>query len=77
MSTIGNRIRRLRLEQGLSQREISAPGVTYAYISRVERGDRHPSITALIHLADQLHTTALYLLTGREKARCPVCQRDP
>ena len=32
--TIGQRIRRLRLEAGLSQREASGPGVSYAYLSR-------------------------------------------
>src|ERR687885_426887 len=33
--TVGQRIRRLRLSRGLSQRAISAPGVSYAYISRM------------------------------------------
>src|SRR5919201_6448004 len=36
--TVGQRIRRLRLSRGLSQRAISAPGVSYAYISRIENG---------------------------------------
>ena len=30
--TIGQRLRRLRQERGLSQRELSEPGVSYAYI---------------------------------------------
>ncbi|HEY4908360.1 MAG TPA: helix-turn-helix transcriptional regulator, partial [Methylomirabilota bacterium] len=34
--TIGERLKRLRLERGLSQRELAAPGVSYAYISRIE-----------------------------------------
>jgi len=33
--TIGQRLKRLRLETGLSQRELAAPGVSYAYISRI------------------------------------------
>ena len=34
--TVGQRLRRLRLERGLSQRQLAAPGVSYAYISRIE-----------------------------------------
>src|SRR6266508_2706620 len=45
--TIGQRLRRLRLERGLSQRELSERGVSYAYISRIEAGARRPSVKAL------------------------------
>ncbi len=45
--SIGERLRRLRLERGLSQRELSSPGVSYAYISRIEAGARRPSVKAL------------------------------
>src|ERR1051325_11130619 len=40
--TIGQRLRRLRLERGLSQRERSGPGVSYANISRIAGGGRPP-----------------------------------
>src|SRR2546423_9335811 len=40
--TVGERIRRLRLSRGISQRELSAPGISYAYISRIENGGRNP-----------------------------------
>jgi len=33
---IGERLKRLRLERGFSQRDLSSPGVSYAYISRIE-----------------------------------------
>src|SRR4051812_49856676 len=62
--TIGQRLRRLRLERGLSQRELSAPGVSYAYISRIEAGARRPSVKALRMLAAKLGVTAEYLETG-------------
>src|SRR3954453_24267309 len=42
--TIGQRLRRLRTEGGFSQRDLSAPGVSYAYISRIEAGARPPSL---------------------------------
>jgi transcriptional regulator with XRE-family HTH domain len=64
--TIGERLRRLRLERDLSQRDLSGPGVSYAYISRIEAGARRPSVKALRKLAEKLGVTAEYLETGSE-----------
>ncbi len=64
--TIGRRLRRLRLEQGVSQRDLSAPGITYAYISRIEAGARQPSVKALRMLAKKLGVTPEYLETGSD-----------
>ena len=64
--TIGERLRRLRRERGLSQRELASPGVSYAYISRIEGGARRPSVKALRMLARKLGVTADYLETGSE-----------
>src|SRR5207253_8201405 len=64
--TIGSRLRRLRLERGLSQRDLSSPGVSYAYISRIEAGARTPSVKALRMLAQKLGVSVEYLETGRE-----------
>ena len=66
VETIGQRLRRLRHERGLSQRELSSPGVSYAYISRIEAGARRPSVKALRMLAKKLGVTADYLETGSE-----------
>ena len=63
---IGVRLRRLRLERGLSQRELAAPGVSYAYISRIEAGTRRPSVKALRLLARKLGVSPEYLETGSE-----------
>ena len=52
--SIGQRLRRLRLEKGLSQRELAGPGVSYAYVSRIEGGQRHPSLRAIRVLARRL-----------------------
>lgn len=71
----GERILELRTAQGLSQRALAGENVTYAYISRLEAGDRTPSWSALIELAERLETTALYLATGRTNGPCPVCRR--
>ena len=64
--TVGERLHRLRLERGLSQRDLAAPGVSYAYISRIEAGARRPSVKALRKLATTLGVTAEYLETGSE-----------
>jgi transcriptional regulator with XRE-family HTH domain len=64
--TIGQRIARLRSERGLSQKDIAAPGVGHAYISRIEDGQRTPSLRALRVLAEKLGVTLEHLETGRE-----------
>ncbi|RDY71682.1 XRE family transcriptional regulator [Halobacillus trueperi] len=44
--TVGKQLRTLRLEQGLSQEELSyQAGIHPTYISGIERGRRNPSIT--------------------------------
>ena len=64
--TVGERLRRLRLDRGLSQRELAAPGVSYAYISRIEASTRRPSVKALRLLAPKLGVTVEYLETGSD-----------
>jgi transcriptional regulator with XRE-family HTH domain len=64
--SIGQRLKRLRLEHGLSQRELASPGVSYAYISRIEAGTRQPSVKALRRLAAKLGVPAEYLETGSQ-----------
>jgi len=64
--TTGQRLKRLRLERGMSQRELASPGVSYAYISRIEAGTRQPSVKALRRLAAKLGVTTEYLETGSE-----------
>jgi tetratricopeptide (TPR) repeat protein len=62
--TIGERVRRLRLAKGMSQRALSGPGISYAYVSRIEAGQRTPSLKAIRLLADQLGVAPEYLETG-------------
>ena len=66
VESIGDRLRRVRLERGLSQRAVAGPGVTYAYISRIELGQRVPSMKALRQLARTLGVTVHFLETGEE-----------
>ena len=63
---VGARLKRLRLQRGLSQRDLSSPGVSYAYISRIEAGARTPSVKALRKLSQKLAVSVEYLETGRD-----------
>jgi transcriptional regulator with XRE-family HTH domain len=62
--TFGQRLRRLRQAAGLSQRDLQAPGVSYAYISRLEADSRVASVKAIRRLAPKLGVSAEYLETG-------------
>jgi transcriptional regulator with XRE-family HTH domain len=62
--SVGQRLRRLRLARGLSQRQLAAPGISDAYISRIERGNREPTLNVLRVLARRLGVPLDYLETG-------------
>jgi len=72
LESVGQRLKRLRLERGLSQRELAVPGVSYAYISRIEAGTRQPSVKALRKLAAKLAVSADFLETGSDLAAAEV-----
>src|SRR5438128_5234679 len=61
---VGQRLKRLRVARGFSQRDLSSPGVSYAYISRIEAGARTPSVKAIRQLATKLGVSVEYLETG-------------
>ncbi|MFE5912839.1 helix-turn-helix domain-containing protein [Streptomyces wedmorensis] len=50
----GRRLRRLRLESGLTQGDLAGGPVSTSYISRIESGSRLPSAETLRHLAGKL-----------------------
>ena len=54
MSTIGTRVRELRLARGLSQQALSGDGLSPGYISLIESGKRKPSAATVARLADRL-----------------------
>src|SRR6187549_743484 len=63
---LGERIKRLRLERGLSQSELVWPNYTAAYLSHLEHGKRSPSDEVLTYIAERLDITVDYLVTGRD-----------
>ena len=62
---LGRRLRRLRLAQGMTQKELAAPNYSYAYVSTIEAGRRTPSREAVEHFARRLGVSPEELLTGR------------
>jgi tetratricopeptide (TPR) repeat protein len=61
---VGNRLKSARLRAGLSQRRLSFPGCTAAYISRLEAGARVPSLQMINQLALRLEVSGQWLATG-------------
>jgi tetratricopeptide (TPR) repeat protein len=66
---VGVRLRDARERAGLSQRQLSFQGCSPAYISRVESGQRIPSLQLLRELGRRLGVSADYLATGEEESR--------
>ena len=67
----GRRLKETRLAAGLSQRQLAFPGCSAAYISRLEAGQRVPSLQLLRKIAAKLSADEEYLATGvaRERLR--------
>ncbi|MEV0642881.1 tetratricopeptide repeat protein [Streptomyces sp. NPDC050619] len=63
--TIGRRVQQLRVERGLTQKQVAEPAYTPAYISTLEAGRVRPSDDALRHLAQRLGVGFEELATGR------------
>jgi transcriptional regulator with XRE-family HTH domain len=66
-AAVGRRLKEARLAAGLSQRQLSFPGCSAAYISRLEAGDRVPSLQLLRKLAAKLNADEQFLATGIER----------
>ena len=63
---VGARIREARTRAGLRQRDLSFPGCTVAYISRIESGARIPSLQLLREIGKRLGVSADFLATGAD-----------
>ena len=64
---VGARLRAAREAAGLSQRELAFPGCSAAYISRIERGERIPSLQVMRELAQRLGVTDAELAYGHTR----------
>jgi transcriptional regulator with XRE-family HTH domain len=65
--TFSNRLKRLRLEKGFSQKDIAKIlNIHHVNYGRYVRGDSRPSADTLAKLADALDISVDYLLEGEE-----------
>ena len=63
--TLGQRIRRVRTERGMSLAKVSGADFSRAFLNQVEFGRSQPSTRVLRVIADRLGTEVDYLLEGR------------
>ena len=69
-ATLGERIKELSRENGLSQKDLAQKAnVTEAAISHYIKGDRSPRGTVLARIAEALGTTSDYLAQGMPKGK--------
>jgi transcriptional regulator with XRE-family HTH domain len=61
-----DRLRTLRVQQGLRQADLAGDALSVSYVSLIETGKRQPTARALRHLAHRLGTSPEYLRTGIE-----------
>lgn len=61
---VGTRLREARVRAGLTQQQLSFPGCTTGYVSRLERGERVASLQVLRELASRLDVDECWLATG-------------
>lgn len=65
--TIGNRLKTLRMEHEISQRELAeALGVSNSTISRIEKVDSLPDTKTLIAYSEHFGVSTDWILFGKE-----------
>lgn len=60
--TLGEKLRRARLEAGLSQRQLCGDTITRNMLSQIENGSANPSMATLRYLAGELGKSVSYFL---------------
>ncbi|HVH63145.1 MAG TPA: helix-turn-helix domain-containing protein, partial [Candidatus Dormibacteraeota bacterium] len=64
--TLGQRIRRIRHQRGMSLASVGGEDFTRAFLNQVEMGKARPSVRVLRVIAERLGTDVDYLLEGRQ-----------
>ncbi len=64
---MGQRIRRIRQQRGMSLASVGGDDFTRAFLNQVELGKARPSVRVLRVIADRLGTEVDYLLEGKER----------
>jgi tetratricopeptide (TPR) repeat protein len=68
---VGRRLREIREAAGQSQRELSFPGCTAAYISRIEKGERIPSLQLIREFSARLGVSEQFIAHGTHEPNIP------
>ena len=69
----GRRVQALRREQEITQEKLAEDlHLAKNSVSRIERGERSCSIDLIVALAEYLHTSTDYLLTGKQSVRIVI-----
>src|SRR5215217_9405820 len=63
-TTLGDRVRQLRIAKGLTQTQLAGERFSKEYVSQIERGKSRPSREAIEYLAERLDVDPLFLETG-------------
>jgi len=63
-STLGGRVRQLRIARGLTQADLAGDRFTKQYVSGIERGTTRPTVDTLRWLAERLGVDLHFLETG-------------
>src|ERR671925_2102315 len=62
--TLGDRVRQLRIAEGLTQTELAGDRFSKEYVSQIERGKTRPTAETLEWLAGRLGVDAGFLANG-------------
>lgn len=67
MTNIGERIKRLRKESKLNQKDFSKSiGITQGALSEIENNNTKPSIDTIVAISEKFKISTNWLLTGKE-----------
>ena len=75
---IGSKLKKLRIEKGLTQKGLAAKihnGVDYTYIGKLERGQQLPSLKVLLGISETFSVPIGYFF--REVSETNVCLNSP
>ncbi len=62
--SLGERVRQLRINQGLTQTDLAGERFSKEYVSQIERGKTRPTAETVAWLAERLNVDAGFLLNG-------------
>ena len=64
---LGQKIRELRIKEGITQKELAGDKITRNMLSLIENGSASPSVRTLLYIADKLETPAGYFFSSNSE----------